>query len=1175
MKQFSLTLILGMLLFSGFSASAENWDYQHSPEKVTNLKLNFPNGSLTGSVSFTLPTETVGKDDLTGSVEYAIVVNNTDTVARGSGKPAEDIVVNNITLTRGYPNVTVYSGYQGKWADFYEYAAGYFIGYDSPKAVTDLTLSYNAAAKSAHIAWTGVTAGDKAGEHSGYINADSVKYLIYQYAGTDTLALDTTAANSFDVDLSTYNIESVAFGVMPINGMYAGPTTATDEYYFNVLSVPYEQTFATSDDFATMSIVSKNSSSSYTWSRNYSGYAQYNSVGWGTNNCWLVTPAIQLDADKMYQFSYDYAAAASYYGSANQILGVAYGQGSDPTTFDYLVQSQTIKNTNFETASKIIRVEKSGAYKFGFQAKSASSGYTKIDNIKVTVIASTEGPAAPKVSATPADKGALEATVTFTVPSVTGKGETLTKVDKAYIYRDGERIDTLESGLTIGSEVSYTDTKATNGLHYYSVNLEANGQGGLLGNSDTIRIGEDVPANVQNVRLSFNGDGETLDLKWDKISNVGANGGYVNADAVSYNVVNSYTSVVASNVSATSYNISNFGYYISSLNQDEQATLYYMVYAQNGAGQSPTMTRSNTIIVGKPYSLPYKESFAGGKLGDNFEWNEASNGKVGYSSSKASDGDKGSLTWTAQSAGDLAIYHMPKIALNRAKDVKLLFTYYAQPGKKMKLTTYVDAAETSYDKLQEIDFSTLDGDEGWRTVAIPLDRYNILSWVAPYITMQSEEENESNFYIDDVNVREMPALDIAISQFSADKSVYAGDSVNISFVVSNEGQQDFDSYSVNVYANGKQFASQDVEEGIKSLDKKSFNFTYPVSASAPDTIKFYATVSAEGDLKASNNTTDTLATSVEKHDFPKVEITENNGTISWNAPQTAGSGSVTETFESYANNSDVFGSWKNIDGDGANSQTIYATYPNKGEAAAFTVWNPVANGQNVEDTWSGFMYKPHGGLQYALSFAAANTTTDNWLISPKLYGGSQTITFYARRGSRWDTEKYEVLYSTTGNETNDFTSLKQTELKGTNTDWAEESVELPDGATYFAIHHISESSSADALLIDDITYKGADLEVKGYRIYKDSVLFAEIDANATSYSVPENGKYQVTVVYDQGESELSNAVGATTGITTIQQNVNNKIVAVYDLTGKRISSVKHGVNIVRFADGSVRKVVVK
>lgn len=344
--------------------------------------------------------------------------------------------------------------------------------------------------------------------------------------------------------------------------------------------------------------------------------------------------------------------------------------------------------------------------------------------------------------------------------------------------------------------------------------------------------------------------------------------------------------------------------------------------------------------------------------------------------------------------------------------------------------------------------------------------------------------------------------------------------------------------------------------------------------SAPSVIKFVAAIVCDGDLLNSNDTTDTVEVEVLKHNFPTVTISTDNNEISWTAPMTEGAGNVSESFESFVNNTASFGEWETVDGDGDKSQTIYATYPDKGAAAAYCVWNPVANGQNIDDTWSGFMYKPHTGSQYILSLDANKKATDNWLISPLLSGAAQTITFYARRGNRWDTENFEMLYSLAGKDTADFVLIKEAEIKGSQTEWTEQTFDVPEGTRYFAIRHTtSADKSRTALLIDDISFAGRDPEVTGYRVYRDSILVATLDANTLTYTVKDKGNYQVTVIYDQGESDLSNVALIATGINSVKMFSDK--TQIYDVSGKRLDRLQHGVNIVKHSDGSIRKVIVK
>lgn len=47
----------------------------------------------------------------------------------------------------------------------------------------------------------------------------------------------------------------------------------------------------------------------------------------------------------------------------------------------------------------------------------------------------------------------------------------------------------------------------------------------------------------------------------------------------------------------------------------------------------------------------------------------------------------------------------------------------------------------------------------------------------------------------------------------------------------------------------------------------------------------------------------------------------------------------------------------------------------------------------------------------------------------------------------------------------------------------------------------------------------------------------------------------------------------TTGVSTVMGNKNARVTDIYTIGGKRIPALRHGVNIVRMSDGTVKKVV--
>ena len=106
---------------------------------------------------------------------------------------------------------------------------------------------------------------------------------------------------------------------------------------------------------------------------------------------------------------------------------------------------------------------------------------------------------------------------------------------------------------------------------------------------------------------------------------------------------------------------------------------------------------------------------------------------------------------------------------------------------------------------------------------------------------------------------------------------------------------------------------------------------------------------------------------------------------------------------------------------------------------------------------------PHNGNQYAAAVYALNENQklveqNNWLISPRLSGRKQEITFYVmnvatRPGDTKYAESFDVLYSTESIDTASFVKIKSEQADGTiafneGANWKRITIEVPEGAKY-------------------------------------------------------------------------------------------------------------------------------
>ena len=237
---------------------------------------------------------------------------------------------------------------------------------------------------------------------------------------------------------------------------------------------------------------------------------------------------------------------------------------------------------------------------------------------------------------------------------------------------------------------------------------------------------------------------------------------------------------------------------------------------------------------------------------------------------------------------------------------------------------------------------------------------------------------------------------------------------------------------------------------------------------------------------------------------------------------------VVDDFEAYDSfEYEQIGDYTLYDGDGLTPCGIFGVnHPNMGKPMAFQVWEPKAPGVDVDAS----IWQPYSGQKCLVSWAALSQMyepfNDDWLISPEVDGGTE-LSFYATMPvAQYSPETFEVLYSENTNDPEDFQLLASEALLYPG--WKNFKYALPAGARYFAIRYTS--SNKFALLVDDLSYvrsMGAEKPVvSGYNIFRNGEKIGNTTAAATSYtdSSDKGGKYNVTVVYDSGESMMSNTV---------------------------------------------------
>lgn len=1112
-----------------------------APAMPTDLTVNFEGNSTVGTVTFTLPTESKGGEALSGSIDYVVKVKNT-VVASGSGEPGQTITEENISADSGMNKFTVEpanAAGKGEPASLIMW-----IGFDEPLAVTDLSvnISYEGVAE---LSWTAPTTGS----HGKPVASEDLTYNIVRHPDDVTVAEGLTETNYTD-HIFADEMASYTYTVTPYNrGLKGASATTAPQIYGSHVLVPFEQEFTSKEDASLWTITDGNSDGS-TWSYTKGALEFSTMYGNKTPDEWIISPAFKLSSTCIYKITFD-VSASKLYQSGNDVYDILYGNGDVNEYTGVIAEGFSVKNSQRSTKELTFSVEENGDYSIAFHLKSVKgASYTSnFYNFKIEIEAYNEAPAAPELTVVAGERGANTATINVTAPTLTSVGNPLQEVTSVTVVRDGGVTVGTQTDIAPGQEVVFTDTDIASGNHTYEA-YATNNCGDSPMASATAFIGLDKPSPSLNALLKETGEDEVT-VTWTP-SEVGVNGGYVNVNELTYRIQRSDAAVMNINqAGVTSFTDTPSGVRLNY----RQSELFYNIFCSNENGESARAT-TNSIIIGESYQLPYVEAFSTGWT-DNMGWTNVNTGKFRIESGLSSDGDNYAAMFTPSENVKSATYISSKIDITGATEPTVIFDYYAYPGTQASFSIL---AEMNQDgnaaTLATIDFAELTGEEGWRKVAVPVEGMDAARYVRIHFVAESEDIN-TPVAVDNIVLRDYTPYNVA-AKLDINGHVTAGQKNAALVKVENLGSQVAKNFTIELYVNDKVVDSKPSGE-LAVGESNIYELTYEPKLSETGVVRVHAYANYKYDSDLDDNMTDDVPVVVEYAHYPVVTLdgqpTAEGILLTWDAPELA-KGAIVDDFETYVpwlkNN---FGEWTTFDADGGGTWGLTGVNMD---------WNskPMAwmtfNVDEIEAAIGHSDANPltaHSGSQYVCSFASNYMDAlycQDWLISPEISTKGQTLTFWARQiNSQNEAEWLEVKYSTTDNQPSSFTqSLLAEPITDLTNIWKEYSVELPAGAKFFALENVGLTSGNSkgypfAIFVDDVEYTSVsnDLEVAGYNVYRNGELIAQLGADCTSYvdgdvEFDEENKYQVTVVYNLGESEYSNEFnGILTGIAHVSDNL--------------------------------------
>lgn len=1107
-----------------------------APAAVTALKADFVNGSLEGTVSFTMPSTLFDGTAATGTAEYSILVNGSAVVKNTAEYGAQVSAPVKLTAS-GATTITVIA----------TNAAG-----DSPKETVQLYAGKGTPKTPANVVATednGVITlnWDAVSESSdgGYINPTDVTYKVVCQPG------DVVVADGLKATTTTYTVtipDAITTYSFEVTATYDAKTSAagkSNKIVLGQIVPPYEHVFDYDDNdpsstFAGFTIINSNNDNR-TWTA-IQGAAQCMYHYTNDMDDWLISPPIMVEKGKAYLVSLD---AWAFQGPYTERIEIKCGNAptAEAMTVSLVSPTDIVGETPTHLYAYMVPTQTGKMY-IGIHGISDAYEYAlMVNNLKVAQgVASSIPAAATDIVVTPDRKGALTAEISAKVPTLTIDGQQLASVTKFEVLRGQETIYSVDNPKP-GADITCTDKVTATGTYTYTfVATNESGRGSEVSASCFIGIGKPAqPASADVAETE--GKPGFVTVTWEPVSK-DVDGNYLDPENVTYNVYIATTTGGQKLVSGATGTSCEFEAYDP---DNGQELLMFGVTSQTVAGENTTIRSTPERLFGTPYN-GLDDSFTNGEMGYLYylgfadygcRWGACVDGTVFGLTSR--DGDNGYLAFVGSYQQDQAKLLTGKIDLSGFDHPYLSFYAHTSylDGEATANTITVDVTEWGGEtvNLCSKKLTEFGEDEGWHRVLLDLSAYK---GKVIQLALTGQIVNFTYSIFDNFHVGDIAAHDLNAVAITAPETVESDKDFNVEVTVSNDGLETSGAYTVKLFANDEEVGSKDCEPLASSQISKC-TFTVHMNRFAETNTEVYAKVIYTADQLTDNNRSRTVSVEPVLSRHPRVTdlnaTVENSSVVlSWTAPDLtkALTEPVTETFESGESFAHAFGDWTFVDVDdepvGAFA-TVTVPGIEKGVThASFFVFD------NSDAQYNG-SFAAHSGNKYLASLFPYNySQADDWAISPRLCGAAQTISFYARSYSGTYPEKIDVLYSTGSLEPADFLPTKVKDLQVASSDWELVSADLPEGALYFAIR--SHETGAYMLIVDDVTYSAAggkvDLNLIGYNVFRNEEKLTATPVTECTYSDPVNEigqyTYHVSAVYTQGESHPVSVIADVTSL---------------------------------------------
>lgn len=720
---------------------------ENAPGQIANLSADFADGSLTGTISFDVPESLHNGSPVGDGLTYKIMIDKKS--FKENGCVGGEHVSVPCTLDGGSHLIEVLASNEA--GDGAPSSLRIWVGSDVPSKVVNLSASVNKDERKIVVSWDKV----ETGVHQGWVNPSEVTYSVYQQPANIKLASDLKD-NSLTVDYNFSIYEHIYYNVVASFDGKESETVSSDPlvvgdhveipYYEDMSDITHADYYKFIDgnnDDVCWRVVEKDVFGTMCVRFNY----------FAEGDDWLLSPAMPLRNDRNYKIT-GVISSPNPKELLPESFDIYVGQGEDISGYRKLDKSEYSFEEGewghlFFIISGVYAPVENGNYSVAFHAKGYDDNFFYIDFERLDVSENLiyKAPSAPEnFVVEPFPKGEKKASVSLNAPSKDNNGDVLDAITSLSLYRNDELLTNFENPRP-GEQLSYVDNLEglDSGLMNY-VAVATNSYGRGQEQNVSAFVGTDIMAKPETVTATD--EVSHITVRWTP-RNTGKNGGYVDTDNVTYSISDQYGNVIAEKLSGNEY----------SHQVDESAEQYALQFFVNAVsgGIAGESNKSNPVMIGENWTLPYNETFSGGVPVYPLWWVDGMDPYYRYGMvSDFGHNDEGCIYfhgfdnyWTTCATG--------KIGLKGSNSPCLQFYYNTIAYSPVKLTVQVSDSGADYETLATIDLGeTYTIDREWKSETVSLEKFKDSRYVT--IRFLSETYGDGMITLDDITVTDAASL---------------------------------------------------------------------------------------------------------------------------------------------------------------------------------------------------------------------------------------------------------------------------------------------------------------------------------------------------------------------------------------------------------------------------------